>query len=396
MAYTTKLFILFLAMVTVLLGYNYLKKPFANLTTSTTQTQPSPTPTTSSLSETDQIFNLLSTREKVAQVLMTPVTLSSSPSAQVRESLTWAIAEQPGFVIVFGNRIATQSAQQLATEIESATRAKPLEIVIAVDHEGGTVQRYSGQGFTALPSWQAVCALEKKEERVALLASSAAQLKAVGVGMVLAPVFDTKVAGSPLGSRTCSVDQAIISERSKEFIDAFAANDILPVVKHFPNIGFARLDLHTNFDTVSLKGDDLLGLRNLLTQYPKIGVMVSHIGVSNQDAIRPCSMSPDCIKELTSNFPETLVISDALDMRSAQGKIASGSAVLTTEELVIKSLVSGNDIALVGKDAQPEMLDAILNQLEKKYQSEESFKTIIDQKVKKIITVKRGLQTGQL
>lgn len=389
MAYTTKLFILFLIFVATLLGYNYIIRPFSQLKEIEVAQQPLATPITQTKTVEEKLFDTLNTEQKILQVLTIPITITNTNTASESAILTWTKQKKPGFVIVFGSEIATGSAKNLYKELQTATSSEPLDIAISIDHEGGTVQRYNGIGFTKLPSWQDFCAIENRAERIALLEKSASELQEVGVRIVLAPVFDTKVVGSPLRTRTCSADQAVISERSKEYIQAMTKYNVLPVLKHFPNIGFAKKDLHTNFDTVSIKPDDLLAFKSILDAFPKIGVMTTHVGITNQDPELPCSLSANCVNELRTTYNQSLIISDALDMRSTQGNISTESASLTTvPQLSIQALQAGNDSIILGEQVTTQQLDEVLNLIIKEYNTNELFKERIDESVKKIIRYK--------
>lgn len=395
MAYTTKLFILFLVFVTFLLGYNYIKMPFfQHQSEEVAQQVSTPTPSADTSTAEDRLLESLSTKEKVAQLLATPLTVSSS-TATTSADMEWIEKSQPGFVLIFGRNISTTSAQAVNQELIRTSKDKLLDIAIAVDHEGGTVQRFNGTGFTRLPSWNALCNIQEQQDRTVLLDQSAAELNSVGVDIVLAPVLDTKTPGSFLGSRTCSTDQAITAERAKEFIAAFQEQRIASVIKHFPNIGSVQTDLHLGYDTMSVNYDDFLAFKNILDLYPTIGVMTTHVGVSNQDPDVPCSLSASCLGELKNNYPQAITFTDALDMRSVQGDIASTSAAVSTlPELTSKALQAGNDVVILGEKIQLEEADAVLDELSSKYDNDPSFKLLIDEKVKKVIQYKRSILTN--
>lgn len=398
MAYSTKLFIIFLCFVAVLFGYNYVVKPFAELVSVesvSTDMQQSSVPVTISASTEEKILNSMSVRQRVAQVLVASVTINLEKDATSSSELEWINTNQPGFVLVFGKNISTTSANLLKSEIARFSDKQLADILIAVDHEGGTVQRYAGEGFTRVPSWSSVCDIENETERKELLNRTFRELKEVGISVILGPVFDTKVTGSPLGSRACSTDQAIISERVKEYITILNAYKILPVVKHFPNIGFVKRDLHTNFDTIGVKTDDLLAFKNILTAFPSIGVMTTHVGVTNQNPTVPCSLSADCINELLVNYPAVLVVSDALEMSAAQGFVSTSSAQITEmPELTKRAIRAGNEVIILGESVDARQMEVVLNNLEEAYNKDESFKQLIDTSVKKILKYKQLLHNA--
>ncbi len=80
-----------------------------------------------------------------------------------------------------------------------------------VDHEGGSVQRLNGEGFTILPSWKRMCN-QTAELRQSSLASSAAELAAVGIDVVLAPVVDVSHSNIVLRDRVLMAAQLLLPQ----------------------------------------------------------------------------------------------------------------------------------------------------------------------------------------
>ena len=392
MSKSTLVAIIALSVVALATGYNYFFQPLASVAQPEVTAAPAPSPT---LTPSQAQLAALSPRERVLQILAVPLEVPTSaipatPStstssatplvAAVAEDREWIAANRPGTVVLFGTRISTSSAQQLIQELD---QQPGLPVWVAVDHEGGTVQRLSGTGFTRLPSWQAFCQSDPSDQR-AWLASASAELQQVGVDIVLGPVVDVASRSAALGTRVCSGEYEVTTQAALEYLEVFTQAGLMPVLKHFPGIGAVRRDLHVAFDTVTVTAPDALLYRLLIGRYPDLGVMVSHAGVANQFSEVPCSLSASCVGELASQFPQTLVITDALDMKAA-GYQQGNTELLTLAERALAALKAGNQLLLFGQQATPKELDQVVETLVTAYASEDAVKQQIDAAAEKIL-----------
>lgn len=428
---STAVLIIILLLLASLLGYNYFYQPFSNIGQQNEE-QSFLADEDATAEQSAEYFGFASIQdlvasmepdEKIAQLMLVPVDLqfdaetqseqllqatpsagvatnsaASSPSAELRvissnqtlsqedewEATVQALAElQPGGVTIFGTRLPNQETAEKIFDVDQELFLPP---IVAVDHEGGTVQRLSGEGFTQLPSWREQCALEY-EQAQELWQQSAVELSQIGINMILAPMVDFAATNSVLGSRICSGDTQKVVEYGLGLSDAFFATGIQPVFKHFPGIGKTRLDLHTNFDTVQI-GTDEATVYQSLVEAPKeytTAVMVSHVGVENQFANVPCSLSDTCINELKSIDPNVLVVSDALEMKSAT---STGRTLLNTIELAIRA---GNHVLVFGPDVTVQELARNNQQLVAIYEDSTTFRTTVDRAVTRVLEYKYSM-----
>lgn len=306
---------------------------------------------------------------------------------------TWShLAQfQPGAVILFGERISTASAQaainqvkalgRIEAEVENAT----LTPLIAVDHEGGAVQRLSGSGFTRLPAWRQACQLSEAELKE-LYQQSAHELAQVGVELVLAPVLD--LAHGPqsfLASRAC-LDQERLTQASERFIKAFARYQIMPVVKHFPGIGAATQDLHHGGQVIALGPEDTAAFSQTLQKYPNIGVLTSHVRLQDKLEGKPCSLSQECLQRFPTDFPQVLVLSDALDMQSALDY--NGEEQLNLAQVARRAVLAGNHLLVFGRGVTQAELQRVLAELSAQYERDQEFKQVVDQHLQQVLQLK--------
>lgn len=417
--WTTGLLIIFLIVVATLSGYNYLTRPYADVqlfsspvqVSPTPVVQPSPTPISAA-----EIVASMQPEEKIAQLLVLPLTASASAQSQLptgsasaavagRNSVVSAQDLVPagqqqdggqqaapkfvpgGYLIVDANlsmsEVQTLFARpEVAGPITQAVQTRPLRMV---DHEGGSVQRLSGEGFTQMPSWQELCALPKGQ-RISILQASARELAAVGIDMVLAPVLDVAESHPILTDRVCAADTTLTLLAATDYTRTFSEAGVLPVFKHFPGIGNTTYDLHKRFDSVQVDANELGLFRTMLDSFPAVPVMVSHVGVANQFADVPCSLSQSCVGELLQSYPDRVVITDALDMAAVRN--SPGLGRLSLADAALDAVAAGNTLLLLGERVTSADQQAVWDALLTEYQTNASFASKVDEAARKVVTLK--------
>jgi beta-N-acetylhexosaminidase len=298
-------------------------------------------------------------QDQLGNLLAIPLILDEDGVASSSVTLEYVHAKKPLMVVLFGTDVSATVAASVVADLKKL----PHPPLVAVDHEGGTVQRLAGAGFTRLPSWQQLCSMPD-EKRTSLIASSAEELRQAGVDVVLGPVVDRVASGSALRSRSCSSDPEKIASIARNLIETYQAAQLTPVLKHYPGIGTARADLHTQPAKVTITPEDTQPFEMLLALHPRLPVMISHVRIDPADPNNPCSMSYVCVGELRRVFPEAFLISDALEMKSA-GFLASSSAVQRPlSARASQTLRAGADVALFGPTVTQADLDLVLQNME--------------------------------
>jgi beta-N-acetylhexosaminidase len=287
-------------------------------------------------------------------------------------------------VTIFGTDIPLEAAKNRLSLLKQMYSDQPSLVLIATDHEGGTVQRFTGTGFSKLASWQELCTLDDSvvEE---VIATSAAELADAGVNIVFGPVLDYAKKHPHLKSRVCSESSKVVASRAKAAIKAYQENGVYPVVKHFPGLGKTTKDLHAEFDTVVVEQEDADLYLNVLGSFPDIGVMASHVGVENQFSMIPCSQSQTCLSQLHTTHPDVLVFSDALEMGASLGL---GANPRTLADASMAALEAGNEILVYGAGVTPQELEEVRHAVLEKYAKNAAFQRNIDEKVLKILRLK--------
>lgn len=245
-----------------------------------------------------------------------------------------------GGVILFARNFASPDQLRALTAAIHAVRAPPL--LIAVDHEGGRVQRFL-DGFTRLPPMRALGAQYEREPAIAKnLAGAlgvvlAAELAAHGVDFSFAPVLDIDFGSSSvIGDRAFHSEPGAVATLAAALVGGMARIGMGAVGKHFPGHGYVRADSHHKVpvddrDLAAIEANDLVPYRTLLGQ-GLAGVMPAHVIYAKVDS-RPASFSPVWLKDIlrgTLGFDGT-VFSDDLSMEGASvagGIVDRGRAAL--------------------------------------------------------------------
>ena len=369
---------------------------------------PSPVPAGSIATVSAQLLKTLTPRQKVAQLIAAPITVPVSDKEQTIASSAGSIQnEVPGFITLFGQNVSALQADRLTRELKKipiqprmiATQPtlteqerQFLNPLIAVDHEGGSVQRLNGEGMTVLPSATEQCKLQREELR-SLLERAAKELRGVGIDIVFAPVMDLGANHPILRTRLCSDSAEILRLYGTFWIDAMQAQHVISVLKHFPGIGQTTVDLHKKSEVISIDPTENSVFLGLLTTYPSIGVMTTHVSLKTDDgsAPLPCTIFEKCIENLRDGSPR-LIFTDGLEMVSASGPAISSSASSGAQvalkqslsNIAILAVEAGHNVILLGKTVQQSETDQIVTDLADRYQRNPVFKQKVDQALRTI------------
>lgn len=173
-----------------------------------------------------------------------------------------------GGVILFSrNFMSSAQLQSLTAEIH-ALRQPPL--LIAVDHEGGRVQRFR-EGFTNIPPMRELGRIwDRQPDRARQLAKAAgwvlaAELRAHGVDFSFTPVLDMDYGRSQvIGDRAFHKDARAIKELAFALIQGLRHGGMAAVGKHFPGHGFVSADSHVAIP-VDERSFDAIAQRDMQT-----------------------------------------------------------------------------------------------------------------------------------
>ncbi|MFT6790834.1 MAG: beta-N-acetylhexosaminidase [Cellvibrionaceae bacterium] len=255
---------------------------------------------------------------------------------------------QVGGVIYFSRNY--ESPEQISALSESIRRVRP-ELLIAVDQEGGRVQRFC-KGFTRIPAMQNFLPLFRKDPQDAIywLKNTgwlmASELLATGVDLSFAPVLDTDDQYcSVIADRSFSSVPAEVSVLAGAFIDGMHEAGMAATGKHFPGHGSVSGDSHLQLpeDHRSLPEISAHDMLPFVELGPRLdAIMPAHISFPSVDDKYPVGFSTYWLKTVLRKhlrFPGA-IFSDDLSM--------AGAAIIGNyAERSKRALVAGCDMILV-------------------------------------------------
>ncbi|MGQ0481318.1 MAG: glycoside hydrolase family 3 N-terminal domain-containing protein [Pseudonocardia sp.] len=297
-------------------------------------------------------------RDRLAQRLMVGVDPSRSDSASVAVD-----TDRVGGVFVGGNATTILRGDTLPRlQTGPGGLPRPVAVAVAVDDEGGRVQRIDGLAGSIPSARRMAQTLDATQVR-ALAAERGRALRARGVTVDLAPVVDVgdQPAGSVIGDRSFGADPEQVTEYAGAFAAGLRDAGVLPVLKHFPGHGRASGDSHRGRVSTppleQLREVDLRPYRALLAD-GSAAVMVGHLDVPGLTDGLPATLSPAAYRLLRDDLGFTgLVVTDDLGaMRAISDRYDLPAAVLA-------ALRAGADVALWTYDPAGNRTGEVLDRL---------------------------------
>ena len=258
-----------------------------------------------------------------------------------------------GGVILFTRNFESPAQLRALTAEIHAVRAPAL--LIAVDHEGGRVQRFR-DGFTAIPPMCTLGDLWDRDvagaarEAARLGSTLASELRAHGVDFSFAPVLDLDHGESAvIGDRAFHRNPNAVAHLAAAFHDGLRAGGMAGVGKHFPGHGFVAADSHTEVPVdrrtiAEITVDDLVPF-GALVKHGLEAIMPAHVIYPEVDPL-PAGYSRKWLLEILRGRLgfDGLVFSDDLGMAGAglAGESGTGDLVARAEA----STTAGCDMVL--------------------------------------------------
>ena len=256
-----------------------------------------------------------------------------------------------GSVILFTRNY--RDPAQLAALTEAIRALRTPHLLIAVDHEGGRVQRFR-EGFTRLPAMRLLGRRFDEDRRDGLaLAQSvgwlmASELRAVGVDFSFAPCVDLDHGVSEvIGDRAFHRDPDAVAALAVAVLSGMREAGMPAIAKHFPGHGAVVADSHVALPVDRREFADLEA--DMRPYRPLIdnnvaGIMAAHVVVPAVDAL-PASLSQRWITGVLRGEMgfHGCVFADDLSMA---GAAAFGDAIARSE----LASAAGCDVLLICND----------------------------------------------
>jgi beta-N-acetylhexosaminidase len=221
---------------------------------------------------------------------------------------------------------------------------------LAVDQEGGAVQRLWRLETLRAPSAARVRASYSPEQARALYGRMAAGMAALGFNLNLAPVVDLDFGrrNPVIGrlQRAYAREPEVVARYAGAFVEAHRAHGVLTALKHWPGHGSSLADPHVAVADVTRtwRDSERLPFAALLEAGQADMIMTAHVHHRDwgEGDGRPASLSPSAVQlalRQTLGF-DGVVVTDDLQMEAALDGRSLGEAI-------VLSLAAGNDLVLI-------------------------------------------------
>ncbi len=260
-----------------------------------------------------------------------------------------------GAVILFSRNYS--SPEQITNLITDIRDVRTGDILIAVDQEGGRVQRFQ-TGFTRLPPVSTFEKMPDYAESAGWL--MAVELLAIGIDFSFAPVLDIDCGISEIiGDRSFSQDYQLATQLASRYRKGMHSAGMAATGKHFPGHGAVALDSHLTLpiddrDLQTIREKDIIPFKKLIAEGLE-AIMPAHVVYPQVDTL-PAGFSSQWIQQILRKELEFdgVIFSDDLSMKGAE---SIGSFSQRAE----MALQAGCDMVLVCNDptAAEEVLASI-------------------------------------
>lgn len=312
-----------------------------------------------------------SARSQPGQALFAGFEGTSCP----RPLLDLVAAGRIGGVVLFARNVESPSqVRQLVRELRAHEPADA-PLVVAIDQEGGRVQRLRAP-WTVWPPMRRLGELDARhptrapadgtaaalDATAAVARALATELRDCGIGLDFAPVVD--VDSNPdnpvIGDRSFGREPLRVAAHARAFIGAMQAAGVACCAKHFPGHGDTTLDSHLALPKIAHGLGRLLAVElppfAAAVEAGVASIMSAHVVFEAIDPHRPATFSPDVIALLRDRLRfDGLLFSDDLEMKAVADH-------WQPREMVDLALGAGIDVLLACK--RFELVTELLARLE--------------------------------
>ncbi len=254
---------------------------------------------------------------------------------------------RPLGVILFRRNVESRAQlRRLTADVRAALGDEAAPVL--VDQEGGRVARLGPPEWRRYPPARRLGALAERDRARGSTAARtlarriALDLTEVGIDWNCAPLVDVvrPETHDAIGDRAFAADPALVAALGAAMIAGFLEGGVVPVVKHAPGHGRARVDPHLALPRVEASAPELEALDAVpfraLAAAP--AVMIAHVVYTALDPEAPASCSKRVVEHVRHALGMSgLVLSDDVDMGALAG---------TTAARIAAVLAAGCDVAL--------------------------------------------------
>lgn len=330
----------------------------------------------------EETLKALSLRERLGQMLMTPVQVEQASGGRLEELKKQLTELSLGGVVVRGG--TPESVAALTNELQRASR---VPLFVGADYERGLRMQMKSAG-TPFTNNMGVAAAGDPRAAYEQGRITAREARAIGVNWLFGPVADLN--NNPdnpvINVRSFGEDPRRVAEFVSAAVRGTREGGALSTVKHFPGHGDTAVDSHIGLPTINadrarLDRLELVPFRAAVAAGVD-SVMTAHIALPKLTGDElPATLSPKVTTDLLRRELkfEGLVVTDSLGM----GAITKG---FPGGEASVRAIIAGADVALT-----PPELKASLDALEEAVTSNRLTRERVDESVRRILRAKHRL-----
>jgi beta-N-acetylhexosaminidase len=256
-----------------------------------------------------------------------------------------------GGAVIFERNVESPSQLRALVDDLHARAPAGAPLTVAIDQEGGRVQRCRDP-WTEWPPMRRLGERGELEDTRAVARALGRELADLRIDLDFAPCAD--VDGGPaeavIGDRSFAAAPEAVARHAAAFAEALQGAGVAACAKHFPGHGHTLVDSHRELPRLER---DLARLRSLeLVPFAAAvaagvaSVMTAHVLLPRLDPALPCTLSPAAIDLLRHEIGfDGLVFGDDLEMKAVADHFAP-------EELARRALEAGVDALLVCRRAE--------------------------------------------
>lgn len=253
------------------------------------------------------------------------------PRLSAWERAFFADADPVGFILFERNCQAPAQVRTLVAELRDCVGRARAPVLI--DQEGGRVQRLKPPQWRAAPASARFGRLANRDPAKAREAAGlnarllGDELAALGISVDCAPVLDLRrpETHDVIGDRAFGADPAVVADLGRAFCEVLLSMGVLPMIKHMPGHGRARIDSHLDLPRVDagldeLEANDFEAFRRL-ADAP--WAMSAHILFEAIDKEQPATVSAKVVSQVIRGKIgfDGVLLSDDLSMQALSGSL---------------------------------------------------------------------------
>lgn len=303
-------------------------------------------------------------------MMMGPLMIDVEGLTLTDEDVTRITHPMVGGIILFARNY--KDAAQLKTLTDAIRKIRGHDFLIAVDHEGGRVQRFK-EGFTTIPPMRKLGEIWDKDSNKAnhlafLIGQTiATELRVFDIDFSFTPVLDIDYSESTvIRDRAFHGNIETIKALASSLLEGLKEGGMHGVGKHFPGHGYIKTDSHLSIS------EDKRALDEIESKDMSIFISLIKQGLN---AVMPSHVLYSAVDEHPAGFSRFWLKSQLREKYHFQGAIFSDDmgmkgAILGGEmkNRLLKALDAGCDMVLLCNS--PQLVDEVLSQLHWKMSSE--------------------------